>query len=151
MFLIIQGDTVAIFSSNLFSMVRKVDCDRLFINHNCAAILWLSIWQEMDTRMWASFLLYREFLASQKKKKEKKKKTSWNIVVLCLTVCLRHRNSKSCFFFFVWFTFFESFFESFVFNPHTFSQPRSTMTQNPISFEELHAFPGAWSKIPKAK
>ena len=108
MFLIIQGDTVAIFSSNLFSMVRKVDYDRLFINHNCAAILWLSIWQEMDTRKWASFPLYREFLASQKKKR--KKKTSWNIVVVCLTVCLRHRNSK-CFFFFL---FDSRFFKAFL-------------------------------------
>ena len=97
-FLIIRGDTVVIFNSNLFSMVRKVDYDRLFVNHNCTAMLWLSIWQEMDTRKWASFSLYWEFLASQKKKE--KKKTSWNIVVLCLTICLRHRNSKCCFFLF---------------------------------------------------
>ena len=150
MFLIIQGDTVAIFSSNLFSMVRKVDYDRLFINRNCAAMLWLSSWQEMDTRKWASFFLYREFLTPQKKKGKKKKVLEYRCPLPnCLSPSLVTRSVV--FFFFVWFTFFESLFESFVFNPHTFSQPRSTISQNPISFEELHAFPSAWSKIPKAK
>ena len=127
-FLIIRGDTVVIFNSNLSSMVRKVDYDRLFINHKCTVIMWLMIWHEKDTRRWASFPLYREFFSISKNIR--------NVVILCLTAFLRHRNSKCCFFFF----FFESFYFLIFTHFHNQGRPYHKMLyclKNYMRFQRL--------------